>query len=105
MVDKRSGQFLLDGLQQGFSVADCHVNAQGLKDALVFGVVDPGDYSSDLKFALGDLADYQIIFVVASDGDYYIGPPSPGRSQDSGFTGITLHHYAAELFGVLLDFG
>ena len=48
-------------------------------------VVDPGDDPVDVVLLLRDLADQDVVLVVAGDGDHHLGPADAGPIEDPEF--------------------
>ncbi len=64
------------------------------------GVVDAGDGAGDAELGLGDLAEGQVVLVIAGDRDHQVGPLHAGPLHSGGIAGVSLHdHLVAQLLG------
>src|SRR6188768_4257680 len=94
--EMREGAFrnrLLDQVHDVVRLADGDIDAEHPKQLLILRVIDPGDGAPDLKLLLGDLADDEVVFILAGNGDDDISSPGAGRGEHAGFRRISLDEY------------
>ncbi len=98
------GQLLLDVAQDQVGGRDGAVDAELAEQRLVLGVVDAGDGARYGELGLGDLAERQVVFVVARDGDHEVGALHAGALHGRGVAGVALHdHLGAQLLADEVD--
>src|SRR4051812_4154051 len=91
---------VLDEPQDQVGRADRRLDAEQLEVLEVPRVVDPGDDAVDEVLLLGDLADEQVVLVVAGHRDHQVGALDARALQDPQLRAVAVLHRVLEL---LLD--
>ncbi len=87
----------LDHMQDGRGRADQHIDPQVAEELLVVGIVDARDGEGNLIARLGDLADHQIVVVVARHRDHQIRALSADLIHRARLAGVTTKHRGSQI--------
>src|SRR4051794_32736318 len=83
---------------------DRDVDTQGFEYRFIARVVDAGDGLANIERDLGHLADDEVVFIFARDGDDDIGAGGAGALENGRFRSIAVNGDTAQLLVEVIDF-